>query len=54
MEADVILFVVDDTAGVTAVDTEIAEQLRRTEKPVLVLANKGDNAARQETAVEFY
>ncbi len=54
VEADVILFVVDTLTGVTAVDTEIAEQLRRTEKPVLVLANKGDNATRQETAVEFY
>jgi GTP-binding protein len=54
VEADVILFVVDTLTGVTPVDTEIAEQLRRTAKPVLVLANKGDNIARQETAVEFY
>jgi GTP-binding protein len=53
-EADAILFVVDATTGVTAVDDEIAELLRRTEKPVLVLANKGDNEARQELAVEFY
>jgi GTPase len=54
VEADVILFVVDTLTGVTSVDAEIAEQLRRTAKPVLVLANKGDNIARQETAVEFY
>jgi GTP-binding protein len=54
VEADVILFVVDTLTGVTPVDSEIAEQLRRTAKPVLVLANKGDNIARQETAVEFY
>jgi GTP-binding protein len=54
VEADVILFVVDTLTGVTPVDAEIAEQLRRTAKPVLVLANKGDNIARQETAVEFY
>jgi GTP-binding protein len=53
-EADAILFVVDATTGVTAIDEEIAELLRRTEKPVLVLANKGDNEARQELAVEFY
>jgi GTP-binding protein len=54
VEADVILFVVDTLTGVTPVDAEIAEQLRRTAKPILVLANKGDNIARQETAVEFY
>jgi GTP-binding protein len=54
VEADVILFVVDTLTGVTPVDAEIAEQLRRTAKPVLILANKGDNIARQETAVEFY
>jgi GTP-binding protein len=54
VEADVILFVVDTLTGVTPVDTEIAGQLRRTAKPVLILANKGDNVARQETAVEFY
>ena len=53
-EADAILFVVDATTGVTAIDEEIAELLRRTEKPVLILANKGDNEARQELAVEFY
>ena len=44
-EADVILFVVDATSGVTPVDAEIGEMLRRTEKPVLLLANKGDNPA---------
>lgn len=53
-EADVILFICDAMTGVTPVDTEIAELLRRTERPVLVLANKGDNEARQELAVEFY
>lgn len=53
-EADVILFVVDAVTGATAIDQEIAEQLRRTKKPVLVIANKGDNVARQEAAVEFY
>jgi GTP-binding protein len=53
-EADAILFVVDATAGVTRTDAEIAEQLRRTDKPILLLANKGDNPARQELAVDFY
>jgi len=53
-EASVILFVVDAETGATPVDEEIANLLRRTEKPVLLLANKGDNPARQEAAVEFY
>jgi GTP-binding protein len=53
-EAEVILFVVDATVGITATDAEIAELLRRTDKPVLLIANKGDNPARQELAVEFY
>jgi GTP-binding protein len=53
-EADVILFLVDATAGVTPVDAEIAEWLRRSDKPVLLLANKADNEARSEAAVEFY
>ncbi|MCH7484377.1 MAG: ribosome biogenesis GTPase Der [Chloroflexi bacterium] len=53
-EADVILFICDATAGVTPVDTEIAELLRRTERPVMLLANKGDNEARQALAVDFY
>lgn len=53
-EADAILFVVDATAGVTTSDQEIAEMLRRTDKPVLLLANKADNESRQELAVDFY
>ncbi len=53
-EADVILFMCDVTTGVTPVDTEIAELLRRTERPVVLLTNKGDNEVRQELAVEFY
>jgi GTP-binding protein len=54
VEADAILFVVDATTGVTAPDHEIAELLRRTEKPVLLLANKADNLKREEAAVEFF
>ena len=53
-EADAILFIVDATTGVTRTDEEIAEQLRRTDKPVLLIANKGDNPSRQELAVDFY
>lgn len=53
-EADAILFVVDATTGITSVDQEIGEMLRRSDKPVLLLANKGDNPDRQELAVEFF
>ncbi len=53
-EADVIVLVVDVLDGITAADEEVAEVLRRTNKPVLVAANKADNAARREEAFEFY
>ncbi len=53
-EADALLFVVDAVAGVTGTDAEIAEVLRRAEKPVLLLANKVDNESREEGAVEFF
>jgi GTPase len=53
-EADVLMFILDATAGPTATDREIAELLRRATKPVLLLANKVDNEARGETAVEFF
>jgi GTP-binding protein len=52
--ADVLLFVVDARDGLTAADEEIAEQLRRSGKPVLVVANKADNEERAEAAVQFY
>jgi len=53
-EAQVILFVVDSSEGVTAGDLEVADTLRRTAKPILMLANKAENKARQEATVEFY
>ena len=53
-EADVLLFVVDAPSGLTATDREIAEVLRRTTKPVILVANKVDNEARGETTVEFF
>ena len=42
-EADVIVFVVDTTTGLTADDMELANALRRSPKPLIVLANKVDN-----------
>lgn len=53
-EADVIVFMVDARSGITAADEEVADLLRRTQKPVIVGANKADNAARRQDAVEFY
>jgi GTP-binding protein len=53
-EADVIVFMVDARAGITAADEEVAEVLRRTKKPVVLGANKADNAERRMDAVEFY
>jgi GTPase len=53
-EADVIVFMVDARTGITAADEEVADLLRRTNKPVILVANKADNAARRLDAVEFY
>ena len=53
-EADVIVFMVDARSGITAADEEVADLLRRTEKPIILAANKADNAARRLDAVEFY
>ena len=53
-EADVIMFVVDVMNGVTDLDMEVAGILRRTQKPVLMVANKTDNNELQYNAAEFY
>jgi GTP-binding protein len=53
-DADVILFVVDVTTGITDIDREVAQLLRKADRPVLVVANKADNEERRWTASEFY
>lgn len=53
-EADVILFVVDVMNGVTDLDMEVAGILRRSKKPVLMVANKTDNNDLQYNSAEFY
>lgn len=53
-EADVILFVVDVEHGATDLDDEVASKLRRTKKPVLLVANKADNFDQHYAAAEFY
>jgi len=53
-EADVIVLVVDTCDGPSATDLEIADLLRRAGKPLVLAANKADNEARREAAVQFY
>jgi GTP-binding protein len=52
-DADAILFVVDATVGVTEEDARVADMLRRTRKPVLVVANKVDDARHEANAWEL-
>ncbi len=53
-EADVILFLVDAKEGLTPMDEDVADMLRRCKKKVMLVVNKCDTAARQETIGEFY
>jgi GTP-binding protein len=53
-EADVIIFLVDSDAGIVPADQEIAQRLRRSDKPIILAANKSDNPKRESQAVEFY
>jgi len=53
-EADVIIFMVDLRTGLTPVDEEIADLLRRTDKPVILAVNKADNVKQEMQAVEFH
>lgn len=53
-EADVILFMVDTKTGITSGDYEVADLLRRADKPTILVANKADNTERREAAYEFY
>ncbi len=53
-EADLLMFVVDTTTGITGEDDDMADVLRRTTKPVLLVVNKVDNSERALYATEFY
>ena len=54
-EADVIVFVVDGTTGVTDEDEEVARILRKTDKPVFLVVNKKDNPATEQDGLwDFY
>ena len=53
-EADLVLFVVDARAGVTALDAEIARVLRRSDRPVVLVANKVDGGGMESAVAELY
>ena len=53
-EADVIVFMVDVESGVTGMDEDVTNLLRKVNKPVFLAVNKVDNNKRAEDAVEFY
>jgi GTP-binding protein len=53
-EADLVLFMVDLRSGITPVDEEIADLLRRADKSLLLVVNKADNVKQELEAVEFH
>ena len=53
-EADMILFVVDAREGLTPMDEDVAEMLRKCPKPGVLAANKVDNSAQMDALSEFY
>jgi len=53
-EADVIIFLADARSGITSGDHDVADLLRRTDKPTILVANKIDNANKRDNAVDFY
>jgi GTPase len=53
-QADAILFMIDARQGLTAADKEIANKIRKTGKPVVVLANKAEGKAAREGVAEAF
>ncbi len=53
-EADVIIFVVDGTTGVTDEDEEVARVVRKSDKPTFLCVNKLDNPANEEAIWDFW
>lgn len=53
-EADVIVFLVDARSGINAGDNDVAEVLRRADKPTILAANKAESSQRREMIYEFY
>ncbi|MCE2773462.1 MAG: ribosome biogenesis GTPase Der [Bacteroidetes bacterium] len=53
-EASMLMFVVDAMEGITPLDEDVAEIIRRSKKKVFLVANKVDNHERQSYVPEFY
>ncbi len=53
-EADLLLFLVDTSYGITPLDTEFAHIVRRNPKKVLLIGNKVDDATHQHKLMELY
>jgi len=53
-EADAIIFLVDVRDGVIPADLEVADMLRQVSKPIILVANKADNAQLEAGAADFY
>ena len=52
--ANVIIFIVDGKAGITAADEEVADMLRRCKKPIVLVVNKVDHPKFEESIYDFY
>lgn len=52
-EADIVLFLVDGRAGLTGIDQNIAQRLRKTSKPVYLVVNKTDGLDEEVACAEF-
>ena len=53
-ESDVIIFMVDVETGITSMDKDIANMLRKIDKPVYLVVNKVDNSSRVNDTSEFF
>ena len=53
-EANVILFMVDNQVGLTDMDKEVAQLLRKSQKPILLVVNKMDSNKNLQDSYEFY
>ena len=53
-EADVIIFVVDARCGITSEDQDVVSILKKSDKPVIIAANKVDDGSLQDLIYDFY
>lgn len=53
-ESDIIILVLDGTAGILAEDRDVVDAIRKTEKPVFYALNKVDSNKREEDLIDFY